>query len=286
MATVILCYHSVDDSDSLVSVRPAAFARQMAYLARLGYVVVGLDEALGTAQRGTQVAITFDDGYRSVLTEALPILRQHGFPATVFFATGFAGRRADWIRRDFPLLFEGGGPDGPQGCRAAVSARMPYYARLGEHALVEAVAALQRIGGLPILDWDEARTLRDAGIGFGSHTVTHPYLTGCDDAALATELEQSRQAIERELDRPVTSFCYPYSDLDPRVRDAVAVAGYRWAVTTHPGVVGDPAAEPLSLLRVSVRSGRRLPAFAASLTPAYAWYAARRWGREALGGMP
>jgi peptidoglycan/xylan/chitin deacetylase (PgdA/CDA1 family) len=37
------------------------------------------------------VVITFDDGFRNVFTEALPILQKHGFTATVFLPTAFIG---------------------------------------------------------------------------------------------------------------------------------------------------------------------------------------------------
>jgi peptidoglycan/xylan/chitin deacetylase (PgdA/CDA1 family) len=42
------------------------------------------------------VAITFDDGYRSVLTEAVPVLRRYGFPATAFVPSKWIGDRNRW----------------------------------------------------------------------------------------------------------------------------------------------------------------------------------------------
>ena len=42
------------------------------------------------------VAITFDDGYRSVREHALPILEQHGFPATMFVPTAYVGDENRW----------------------------------------------------------------------------------------------------------------------------------------------------------------------------------------------
>lgn len=59
--------------------------------------VVPLDELLGGADRGRpRVAITFDDGFRSVLTNAVPILERFGFSATVFVPTGWIGKSNDW----------------------------------------------------------------------------------------------------------------------------------------------------------------------------------------------
>jgi peptidoglycan/xylan/chitin deacetylase (PgdA/CDA1 family) len=42
------------------------------------------------------VALTFDDGFRTVLTEALPIPRSHSAPAHLFLTTGFVGTTKRW----------------------------------------------------------------------------------------------------------------------------------------------------------------------------------------------
>lgn len=47
--------------------------------------------------RGSEgVAITFDDGMRSVATEALPVLRANGAPAHLFLTTGYVGATNEW----------------------------------------------------------------------------------------------------------------------------------------------------------------------------------------------
>src|SRR5262249_51914481 len=66
------------------------------YLARNGYTVVPLRRLLSFLQGkdplpAKTVAITIDDGYRSTYEIAYPILRKHGFPATVFLYTDFVG---------------------------------------------------------------------------------------------------------------------------------------------------------------------------------------------------
>ncbi len=93
----ILMYHRIDrvaGFDQLV-VRPERFEQQMAYLAR-HHRVVPLAEAVRELSVGVQrpaVAVTFDDGYRDNLTQALPILQRHGIPATVFVTTDFCELR-------------------------------------------------------------------------------------------------------------------------------------------------------------------------------------------------
>jgi peptidoglycan/xylan/chitin deacetylase (PgdA/CDA1 family) len=91
-ATVIV-YHAIGtgppgaDWDTLF-VSPQAFAWQMAYLERRRRVVPLTQVVEGVPDGGRPaVAITFDDGFRSVLTEAAPVLERYGFPATVFVPT-------------------------------------------------------------------------------------------------------------------------------------------------------------------------------------------------------
>ena len=73
----------------------------MRWLAEHDYRVIPLSVLVRRLRRGEEVAprtavITFDDGFLSVYTSAMPILTQLGFPATVFLVAGYCGRRNDW----------------------------------------------------------------------------------------------------------------------------------------------------------------------------------------------
>jgi peptidoglycan/xylan/chitin deacetylase (PgdA/CDA1 family) len=92
-SAVIFMYHHVDDgTPASTSIAPAVFREQMGLLERQGFEVLPLIDVLDALaarrdlpERG--VAITFDDGYRSVLTEALPVLEARGWPFTVLVNT-------------------------------------------------------------------------------------------------------------------------------------------------------------------------------------------------------
>jgi len=92
----ILTYHSLDDSPSPISVPAAAFRAQMTWLAAEGIPVVDLAALAHLGPGATAVAITFDDGFRNFMTEALPLLRDHGYPASVFVVTGRVGQDNAW----------------------------------------------------------------------------------------------------------------------------------------------------------------------------------------------
>jgi peptidoglycan/xylan/chitin deacetylase (PgdA/CDA1 family) len=106
----ILMYHEIatrEDTSSSLAVPPDSFAAQLKHLHEAGFTtltVSGLASALAgdTALLPERpVVITFDDGFADFHRQALPLLGQYGFTATVFVTTGWiadagahaAGRR-------------------------------------------------------------------------------------------------------------------------------------------------------------------------------------------------
>ncbi len=106
----ILMYHRISDDADELAVPPHRFRRHMNLLADEGCTVVDVPTlggllAAGEVPRRT-IGLSFDDGYRDVAENALPVLAELGFRATVFVATGVTDRRAAfaWYRKQPPLL--------------------------------------------------------------------------------------------------------------------------------------------------------------------------------------
>jgi len=116
MKLPILLYHKIDRIPAGSRyprnyVTPEQFEAQLAFLARRGYTSVTFADYLAY-RRGERllprraVIITFDDGYRSNRTIALPLLRQYGFGATIFLVTAYVGMTNRWDADEIqePLL--------------------------------------------------------------------------------------------------------------------------------------------------------------------------------------
>lgn len=89
---VILLYHHVSsETPASTSVTPAQFRQHLDYLADNDFRVIPLERMLDALYGGgtvpdNAVAITFDDAYESVYTEAWPKLARRDWPFTVFVA--------------------------------------------------------------------------------------------------------------------------------------------------------------------------------------------------------
>ncbi|MDA8434016.1 MAG: polysaccharide deacetylase family protein, partial [Nitrospiraceae bacterium] len=104
-----------------------------------------------------------------------------------------------------------------------------------------------------LMDCDAITELKEEGVTFGSHTMTHPFLSRLPADRLGAELTGSKAYLEDRLRLPVDFFCYPYGDYDSATVAAAKQAGYRLAVTTKRGRVraGD---DPLQVRRSFIRA--------------------------------
>lgn len=109
--TRILMYHNIsNDSLDPWAVSQQKFAAQMDWLKKHGYSVLSLSQALMDFHSGKvrrkSIVLTFDDGYSDFLENAVPILRNHAFPAALFIVAGETGGVSHWrsLELQRPLL--------------------------------------------------------------------------------------------------------------------------------------------------------------------------------------
>ena len=160
---VVLCYHAVSpDWPAQLAVTPERFEQQLRTLVGRGYRGATFAQAATSPPHPRTLAVTFDDGMRSVLERACPVLAELGLPGTVFVPTDLVGSAG-------PMRWRG---------------LEPWLGGTHEHELVP-------------LTWQELRGLQNEGWEIGSHTRTHPRLTQLDDEALRAELGQSRDGSRR-----------------------------------------------------------------------------------------
>lgn len=217
----VLMYHKVNDHPgNSVTVPVSLFDEQMAQLRELGYRPVSLDDVRAYYLEGVPlppkaVLITFDDGYRDNLENALPILRRYGYPAVLFAPVGYLGD----------------------------SRPLPHDEHLARRGIAN-----------PTLDWSDLPALEAAGVRVESHGIGHRPLADLDLDEAAREITLSKLRLEEALGRPVRAFAYvkgSEAHYRPVHLSLLRQAGYELAFTSISGANG-PGADPLQLHRYNV----------------------------------
>lgn len=301
----ILAYHRVLDIEpedrfpfdpELVSATPAVFRRQMEYVARhfdpitFADLLAALDGARPLPAR--PLIVTFDDGYRDNYTEAFPILRQIGVPATFFVCTGsIGGDEPFWYdriayalfrAREGELVLPGSGRRFQLGDlssrRAAAWEMVEVLKSMSDRERLRSLEQLGRRLDLEVrrddrplgdpMSWAQVCEMSAAGMEVASHSVTHPVLSQLDDSALQYELVESRRQLEAVLGSSVPVLSYPFgspSDYDARVMAATRDAGYRLAASYVAGRNDPRVADPFELRRLHVERYTSMSLFASML---------------------
>ncbi len=242
------------------------------------------------------VAITFDDGYRSVYELGLPILQHFAVPATIYLPSAFIDRTQvpwwlellEYLRQWDPatvpvsaiakamnipsLQLDESGRD-PTALRIRLHSTLRRHLRkMDDTRAKDAVGSLQSLvqGSATVdmdqwfMNWDEVREMMSAGIRFGAHTRTHCNLAQAEIGRARDEIIGSREDIEREIEEPVTGFAYPYGmDVEAykRITGVLADAGFSYAVTAAPGR-NTMNANPLLLRRITLPCATSRPLLA------------------------
>jgi peptidoglycan/xylan/chitin deacetylase (PgdA/CDA1 family) len=264
----ILIYHRVvPRAEPLIidGVPAQDFRHHLEILARY-FRVIPLEQLCHEAESGEvrkrTLCITFDDGYLDNFEIAFPLLQKYGLPATIFLATDFIGtgkilwhdqvllaiRRTKRQQIKWPAAGSTILPINTPTQRQQTAftllemmkslpprQRDARIAELLECCEVEPNRATDRL----MLSWDEVKRMDGRGISFGAHTLSHPILSLLDDEEIKKEVHESKRLIEARLGHGIGAFAYPNGkarDFDRRVKQAVAAAGFRCAVTTLPKI--------------------------------------------------
>ncbi len=102
---------------------------------------------------------------------------------------------------------------------------------------------------------EQIREIARAGIEIGAHSMTHPNLAKLDGTHLKDQLLEPRHTLETLIEGRVPALAYPSGHYTDEVLQAAAFYGYRFGVTTEPGIATRGATNLLTLPRIQVKGG-------------------------------
>jgi len=105
---------------------------------------------------------------------------------------------------------------------------------------------IDSVGKPEYLTWEMIKEMKNAGMQFGSHTLTHPDLRNISASDLDFQLRKSKEKLDKELGQSTTDFCYPAGKYNEDAITALKNIGYKTAVLTSAGV----ASEESNLLKL------------------------------------
>ena len=229
---------------------------------------LSLDQVAGRLAAGADhqrpfVSFTFDDGYRDNRDFALPVLKRHGVPMTVYVASDFAdGRGKLWwltleavIAKASELAVTIADERVAVSCGSAEEKQKAFdtlYWRLRPlpdsaiHEIVDRLAAEADIDPFSacrnlVMGWDELREFAtEPLVTIGAHTCSHISLAKYPEADARAQMQDSVIRIKQEIGVQCRHFSYPYGDAGSAGEREFAIAndmGMATAVTTAKGVV-------------------------------------------------
>lgn len=236
----VLMYHNVTDDiqPSYRAIRVNDFRDQMRYL-RNKCEVISIKDLIKIYQsphtmgktRKPRVVITMDDGFRDNYTQAFPILKEYGLPATFFVVTN----SVHWTDQD---------GDSPR--RTHLSLR-------------------------------EMKDMRNHGILFCSHTLSHPNLSKIGFAEQKWQIEKGMQLLydwfpDQEV---MEAFAYPFGEYNDFTLEILKELKFKVGLTVWHQLNG-PFENPLRLKRLTADGREHIVKFAGQLNPyvfkACQWY--------------
>ncbi|CAD7287688.1 Poly-beta-1,6-N-acetyl-D-glucosamine N-deacetylase [Campylobacter majalis] len=201
----VLMYHMISkhlpknkSKFNRLRVEPTEFEKQLIWLKKNGFKSYFMNE-ISSDLPEKSVILTFDDGYKDNLINALPLLKKYGFKATIFIVCNRLDN--NWasdkdLNKSSPEL-----------------------------------------NAEKMLSDDDVKILLESGlIEIGSHTLNHVNLPKLSQEEQENELLASKNEIENKFNIRCESFAYPFGFYD-QISLILAKKHYKFATTTQNDVL-------------------------------------------------
>ncbi|RXK87122.1 polysaccharide deacetylase family protein [Filimonas effusa] len=230
-------YHSVNPTQEeagYLHVPLRVFEAQLQWLSLQAYTTITIADLLREpastfhSQASKKLVITFDDGYVSLYRLATPLLRKYGFTATLFVTTAAVGAESYRVLPHFSTTL-------PSGDRP--------------------------------LNWQELKEMEEDCWDIQPHGHEHLTHNMIADAALQTEIAESKRLVELHLQKQALYYAFPYGRYNHRCLQLLDQLGFRAAFTVQPGLTGNT--KPFQIPRIEINRFDTIALFQRKVTTGY-----------------
>ena len=279
----IIMFHEIQRDfqlELMTGTSVSLFEYSLNWLRQGGWSIVSLDECLERLARDDRsrryAVLTFDDGYRDIVSVALPILERHNAPFMMYVPTGaptrsmqswWLGLRKLFLSRDKVTIDALGRQFHCSDIRSKRSALTEVIEWVHQDYRRSSMLAptfkqngisLSALNDVYFLDERELGILaRHPLASIGGHTTSHAALATLDELSARAELADNRDYLENLLQLPVRHVAYPYGTFaawGPREEHLAREVGFQTAVTTRQGRLYDHKMNYFALPRVGFDS--------------------------------
>ena len=294
---IILCFHSISQKDEHqfwpgVFISKEKVTRLLDYLQSSHFNVISLQDAerylRGEAQFKYPVVITFDDGWRSSVTDLLPMFLAYNFPVTIYVTTYYCDHEIPvvnvlvqywlWLNPTDGFDVEYGGTTRHfSGDRSSIVKAVELSLKgLDDEQKIEFLLALADslgVSGEAIKSkrfhnatYEElAKAMLSPLVDMQLHTHTHQLPT--DNKSIEKEIQTNKNRMLETLSpsNPLVHFCYPSGIWSPEHLPELEAIGIKTATTLDEGI-NAKTEHPLKLKRNLVMDHRTLDHFVVTIS--------------------
>lgn len=256
----VLFYHGVDSyiNDAQVeteSISTIDFERHLKYICK-HFTPISIKEFYNRYKKniweGREILLTFDDGYRNLLTDGLPLLEKYDIPFALFITTDNISNDKLFpttINRLVNLAVYKDCAETEKISRRMKSKSVEVVENLcdqllGKISQKQLIELRQKYSSVNPMNWDEVKRISQSPLcTIGSHCTTH---ICCHDNQQTIEIErqltESKKEIEMRLGIPCDFLAWPNGSYTPQAEKIAYNCGYKLALSTkyRPVSVGSP----------------------------------------------
>lgn len=284
---LILMYHRVIDNPALDPFRLGMCVGRENFRAQIEFLdsnfsIITVEDGMRRLARGEPLppkalSITFDDGYRDFVHNAVPILREYDCPASMYVAVGgVETNRAFWWdrvidafarTRHLTLNWQAAGLSehkrrlslAPRRRRASLIRTLERCWQEPAGSLEARVEAIRRELGIndespllaPRMNESELASLDPRLVELGAHCVSHTDLTRLAPDRAQREMIASRRRLQKVTGRTIVGLAYPGGRQDRTTRTLAQAAGFDYALGTEKGL-NRGRMDPFNLQRIGM----------------------------------